>query len=204
MADLKILHKFFDTIRNIKGYIRVSNVDEVSRRYFVLNTFDGAITALGAVIGSYTSGIKDPRVVTGLMLSLSIAMGASGFSGAYLAERAERSRRLKELEEALFTRLENTLLDRASRFATLWAAIVDGSSPAVAASIASIPFIASSLGLLEFSHAVFISLILMFSLLFILGIYLGMISRDSLILNGFKATLIGVATTLICMLLGGF
>ncbi len=152
MSDLpKIISKIFGLIDKFKGYIKISNVDEVSRRYFVLNTFDGAITALGVVIGSYTSGINDPKIVTGLMVSLSIAMGVSGFSGAYLAEMAERSRRLKELEEALFTRLDKTLLGRASRFATLWAAFVDGASPAVAASIASTPFIASSMGLLEFS-----------------------------------------------------
>ena len=37
----------------IEEYIKISNVGEISRRYFVMNAFDGALTMLGVIIGAH-------------------------------------------------------------------------------------------------------------------------------------------------------
>jgi len=66
------------TFKRWKQYSKISGVSSITRRYFVMNAFDGALTMLGVVIGAYIAG--------------SIAMGASGMSGAYMAEKAEREK----------------------------------------------------------------------------------------------------------------
>ena len=92
-------------LKKSKEYIEIAKVGEIARRYFVLNAFDGALTVLGIIMGSYVVGVKDPRVVIGASFGACLAMGVSGFWGAYMAERAERKRALKDLEMALFINL---------------------------------------------------------------------------------------------------
>jgi len=41
------------TLNRWKRYHRVSGVSSITRRYFVMNAFDGALTMLGVVIGAY-------------------------------------------------------------------------------------------------------------------------------------------------------
>lgn len=192
-----------EKVRKLKGYTRIAEVGEVARRYFILNTFDGAITALGVIVGAYTSGVRDPRIVIGLGVSLSLAMGISGFSGAYIAERAERIRKLKEIEKALFARLENSMLARASRFAMFWVALVDGASPAIATLIALSPFVLASFGLLPFTTAVAASIALIIGVLFALGAYMGKVSKESVLVSGVKSALIGGITAILCVAIGG-
>ena len=54
MKWVKTLMKFLEKLRR---YIRISEVAPISRRYFIMNAFDGATTILGIVIGAYVAEI---------------------------------------------------------------------------------------------------------------------------------------------------
>ena len=51
------------TLKEWKRYYQVSEVGPITRRYFVMNAFDGALTMLGVVIGAYVAGILQPILI---------------------------------------------------------------------------------------------------------------------------------------------
>lgn len=191
-------------LKTVKSYLVVSDAREISQRYFVMNAFDGAMVMLGAIIGAYVVGSIDPKVMVGVGLGASLAMGISGFWGAYLTEKAMREKKIKELEKALFADLDGSFVENASKTATLWIAIVDALSPALVAIISIVPFVLALHGILSISTALTASLLLIIGILFVLGTYLGKISRGNLLTYGIYMTSAGVVTALIVILIGGW
>lgn len=188
-------------LKKSKRYMEIAKVGEIARRYFVLNAFDSALTVLGIIMGSYLVDVKDPHIVIGASFGACLAMGISGFWGAYMAEKAERTRALKDLETALFINLKNTLLEKASKAATLWIAFVDGISPTVVALSAITPFLLSHRSLISFETAFYASIAIILTILFILGAFLGRISRENIFLHGIRMVVIGLAIALIFIVL---
>jgi predicted membrane protein (TIGR00267 family) len=167
-----------------------------------MNAFDGAMTSLGVVIGAYISGIAEPRSIIGVIIVSSIAMMISGFSGTYMTESAERSRSLNELENAMLSDLNGTIYGKASRFVSVFAAIVDGSAPFIASIPSVLPFILVP-NVLSYQTAYYLSIVASLSSLFLLGVYLGRISGESLIYSGFKMVISGIAVALIAIFING-
>lgn len=178
----------------IKQYAEISNVGEISRRYFVMNAFDGALTMLGVVIGAYLANIRAPLSIISAGVAGSLAMGISGVSGAYMTEKAERLKQLKTLEKAMLKNLRNSIQYRSHRFATLMAALVDGLSPALAAICVISPFFMVHLGFLTFENAFFYSIGITLVVLFSLGVYLAKISDENVIAYGLQMLAVGVIT----------
>ena len=191
------------SIAQLRHYASISRVEEISRRYFVINAYDGAMTMLGIVIGAHVAGNIDPRIVVGAGLGGIVAMGVSGFTGAFLSERAERQRKLKDIERHLFTNLENSVLESASNFAAVWVALVDGAAPAITAFISLSPFILALQGVISVPLAVISAVALSILSLFILGAYLGKVSKENIFLYGLQTSLAGGATVGILLLIGG-
>ncbi len=191
------------SLRNLRRNLNISHVGDLSRRYFVMNAFDGVMTMLGFIIGAHVSGLIEPRIVVAAGLGASLAMGISGFFGAYLAEKALRIKKLKEIEKNLFTNLNGSVLEEASKFAMIWLALVDGASPAIAAMISISPFILALFNIVNVELAIVSSVFLSLSILFLLGTYLGRISKESMIKYGLFMAAAGIITLLISMLLGG-
>lgn len=185
----------------IRQYIEITGVDEIARRYFVMNGFDGALTILGVVIGAYVAGVSDPRPIISAGIGGSLAMGISGFFGAYMAEKAERGRRIKELEGAMLCKLDNSVIKEASRFAMVIVALVDGVSPALASMIVISPFALSLIRAIPFTQAVILSILLCLSVLFILGAFLGRISQENILAYGVAMVSVGLLTAFICSFL---
>jgi predicted membrane protein (TIGR00267 family) len=184
--------KFLD---NIKNYIKISEVAPISRRYFVMNAFDGATTVLGLVVGAYVAGIFNELWVVWSGLGATLAMGLSGFAGSYMAEEAEGAKRLNSLEKSMLTGLKDSVVGKASRFASLWAAIIGGGAPALTGGVCLIPFFLSTKGLLSISLAVQISVALALSIMFLLGAILGRISNRNILFHGAKMLLVGLILT---------
>ena len=69
------LHQTLENLIQRKGDF-VS--DEITRRAFVNNAFDGALTILGILMGNIILGATDPRLVISMGLSACLAMGMSG------------------------------------------------------------------------------------------------------------------------------
>ncbi|OGD53095.1 hypothetical protein A3K81_00270 [Candidatus Bathyarchaeota archaeon RBG_13_60_20] len=184
----------------IRTYIEVTGATKILRRYFAMNAFDGAMTSLGVVIGAYLSQIHEPRSIIGVVITSGIAMMVSGFSGTYMAESAERSRSLNELEDAMLINLDDTMYGRASRFVSLFAAIVDGSAPFLAAVPSLVPFLLVP-GLLAIEAGFLVSVVASLATLFTLGVYLGKISGENILMNGVKMVVAGIAVALIALVL---
>lgn len=196
-----IVEKIRDFIDDFETYVEVSRVGEIARRYFVMNAFDGALTMLGFVVGSFLSGLKDPEVVVSGGLGASFAMGVSGFVGALLSEKAEREREIKELEKILFTKLKGTgsIVERANTIAVILAALIDASAPALAAIVSAAPFIYAMYFKISFFTAMTVSITLTLAIVFMLGFYLGKISGENPIKYGLVMVLAGLLISLVTL-----
>lgn len=174
----------------------------IARRYFVKNGFDGSMTMLGIIVGAWVVNVTRSEIVVTAGLGACLAMGISGVSGAYMTERAERRRDLKNLESAMITKLDDSVINDATRFVSFYAAIVDGGSPILTAIVSLSPFFFVLHGLLAVENAYMVSLALTLITLFMLGIYLGKIAKENAMLYGLQTLVAGVATVTIAMLLG--
>ena len=199
--------KIKKTIKRWKKYSKISGVGAITRRYFVMNAFDGALTMLGVVIGAYVAGALHSITIISAGIAGSIAMGVSGVSGAYMTEKAERTKKLKELEKAMLRDMKDSVHGKSQRFATIFAAIVDGASPALAAMIVISPFFFANYGLITPVSAFFVCIAMTMIILVILGIYLAKISDESMIKYGIQMLIVGLITAFLCVgtsiLLGG-
>ena len=194
---------FSDWFDEVGTFLRVTKATKILRRYFAMNAFDGAMTSLGVVIGSYISNIGDAKAVIGVILISGVAMAVSGFSGTYMAESAERSKSLNELEDAMLVDLEDTIYGQASKFVSIFAAIVDGSAPFMASIPSVVPFYLALSGVLSLQVAFFVSIGASLATLFMLGVFLGRVSDSNVIYSGVKMVIAGVAVALLALLLNG-
>jgi predicted membrane protein (TIGR00267 family) len=175
-----------------RTYLQVSQAYKIARRLFVMNAFDGILTIMGVVIGAHFSGLTDPDIVITAGVGGSIAMGISGMSGAYLAERAERRRDLQKLESAMLADLKKSQFAKASEFATIVVALVDGISPAIGAIILVLPYF--FVPRIDMEAAFMASLGLGLFCLFVLGLFLAKISHERMIVSGIRMILVGLLT----------
>jgi predicted membrane protein (TIGR00267 family) len=191
-------------IRRLREYLRIAGVASISRRYFVINSFDGAMTMLGILLGASATGPVDPKFVIGAGLGASFAMGVSGLSGAYLTEQAERARRLRGLKRAMLSDLRRSIHVKAASVASVWAALVDGFSPAIAAAVPMMPYALALFGIVPGWSAFPASILLILAILFILGAFLGKISRENMLAAGLRMLAVGICTAAVLMVLGSF
>jgi len=199
-SDISPLSRIRKWFKRIDRYSRIVDIGEISRRYFVINSFDGALSMIGVILGAKIAGIENPLSVIWLGLSIALTMGISGFSGAYIAEKAERTRYIKEMEAALATKLTNSILNEACRTASFLIAVIDALSPVVVSLVSIIPFVLAYFGMLTMDAAVFLSLAIICALIFLLGAFLGRISRESWAAYGLKMLVIGLITAAILVL----
>jgi len=183
-------------------YNDISNVGEIARRYFVMNAFDGILTIIGVLMGNLAAGVTNPNVVITTGLSTSIAMGISGLWGSYLTESAERKHDMEELSRSTLTDLNNSRIGRASRYAAFIVSIVDGISPFLAALLVLIPFFINGI-FPNIQTVYYTTLGVALATLFALGIFLGNISKENLLISGIKTALAGIASIIIGSLLNG-
>ncbi len=181
-------------IREIRQILSLTKGENILRRYFVMNGFDGALTALGIILGSLviTGFILDPvesaesaKLLISAGLGASIAMGVSGFWIAYLTERAERTKERKELEEIMVTDLNNTKITKANFWTSLVIAAVDGISPFMFSLLAIFPFFFVMTGL-SIMAAYIISFCVVGVEVIVLGIFLGAVSKENKLLYALK------------------
>nr|MBC7245978.1 hypothetical protein [Chloroflexota bacterium] len=184
----------------LKEYDEVADIGEIARRYFAMNSFDGILTILGVLAGSYLAAVYDPKVIIITGMTTSASMAISGLWGAYLTESAERQRGLDDLEEHTLTDLTNTRIGRASRVAATVVAIVDGIAPLLASFLVLLPFFLTRFwGNILYSY--YAALAVALSTLFALGVFLGRISKQDVIIAGLKMIAAGVVALILSYLI---
>ncbi len=186
-------------VEKLRHYHEISGVGELVRRYVALNAFDGVLTTLGILAGGYLGGVDEPRTLLLVGFSTVMAMAVSGFYGSYLVEKAERGRALRELEESTLSSLDGTEISAASRYATVVIALADGGSPAVASALAFAPVLFA--GVIGMTTAYAVSVAIAIVECFVLGVFLGRVSRERLVLSGLKLVVAGGVLLVITLLL---
>ncbi len=198
-----------DIVENVKSWLdefrsynRLVGIEEIARRYFAMNAFDGVLTTIGVLVGNYLAGVRDVIIPIRIGVATSIAMGVSGLWGAYLTEAAERDRQMKELEKVSLIDQNDTKIGRASRFAVVIVAVVDGLAPFLAALVVLIPLFLNPLihdAVLSYFLAICVALLSLFGL----GMFLGKVSKRSLLGYGLRTLIAGLVAIGINFLLGG-
>jgi len=187
-------------IDDIREYGRIAGFWQIARRAFANNSFDGVLTTIGVLMGSYVAGVRDPSIVIRTGVATSMAMGVSGLWGSWLAESAERGRELAELERHSLTDLGQTKIGRASRMAVIVVSVVDGLAPFVSSMFVLTPlFFAPLFDNVLVGYALSLSVAL--ASLFGLGAFLGAISGSSIVSYGLRTVVAGVVSIALSFLL---
>jgi predicted membrane protein (TIGR00267 family) len=190
------MKSFRGWVQEWREYGELSDATLIARRAFVNNSFDGILTMVGVVMGSFFVGVQDATIVLVTGMSTALAIGISGGWGAYLAESAERRHEMSELEKFTLTNLHDSKIGRASRAAVVIVAAVDGLSPFLAAVLVLIPFFFTPL-LPSVTVAYYTSIVVALVALFGLGSFLGKVSKANILMYGIKTAFAGV----VCMAL---
>ena len=178
-------------IKKIRKQMKLVGGEEITRRYFVMNSFDGILTVLGILLGSFVSGTIVPEAIIKITLATGLAMFISGSFGTFVTEQAEREKNINDLEHELLTNLDNSVHREANKTTAIVSSLIDGISPMLA-----------SLIVIGELNAFYGSMILSFISLFILGIFLGGISGKKKLKYGLKMLVVGIIAVLVISLLG--
>ena len=187
-------------IEEFAEYRRLASIDEIGRRCFANNAFDGILTIIGVLMGSYVARVQEPYIIVSTGLATCMAMGVSGFWGAYMTESAERKHAMRKLEKALLRDLAETKQARASRFAVVVVSLIDGLSPLIAGGVVLLPFLLTGLlGGMQVSYIA--SLVTAMLLLFGLGAFLASVAKESILRSGVRMIAAGITCILLSLIL---
>lgn len=190
-------------LHQAKLLIRISRTNDITRRYFVVNGFDGALTMLGMIIGFMISASNDLTVIINTCLGAAIALGMSGLSSAYISEVAERKRELAKLEGAMMTDLRETTHGEAARWVPIWVAMVNGAAPLFISLLILLPLWLSKAGLVLPVSPLVAAILIALVMIFLLGVLLGQIAGISWLRSGLQTMLVAVITAALIYLFTG-
>jgi len=182
-------------ISQVKFLLRITRSDDIIRRYFVVNGFDGALTMLGLIIGFILSATVDVSIIINACLGAAIALGVSGMSSAYVSEYAERKRTLGQLEDAMISNLHDSAHGEAARGVPLLIALVNGLAPFVISLLILTPLFLSNSGIVFLLSPLYISVAIALLLIFFLGVFLGKVSGVSWLRSGIQTLVVALLTS---------
>lgn len=194
MAPLK---KFSE---NFAKYDKIAGISEIGRRVFANNGFDGILTIMGIIMGSFFGHVTNPEFIITAGLGASIAMGVSGSWGSFMTEKAERRKKVAELEKLVLKSMKNTKIEKAHKFATLVITLIDGLSPFIASFLVLIPFLVLSSEMILYAYIS--SMTVAFLLLIILGAFLGKVSQESMLKYSLNMVFAGIVCIILTTLIG--
>ncbi len=183
--------------------LHLRRAEGISRRYFITNGFDGALTMLGLMVGFALSDNVAMSVAIKACFGAAVALCVSGISSAYLSELAERKKELQELEKALIVDLSQSDYGKASRFVPVVVAMVNGLTPLLISLLIVTPVWLAEHGV-QFAASPFLTAILVaFLLIFGMGVMLGKLAREFWLWNGLRMLVVAIATVLIIFAVSG-
>ena len=183
-------------INKIKTQLRLTHGIEIARRYLAMNAFDGVLPVLGILMGgliimSHQNPVFVYETSFLAIIGLSFAMLISGITSSYLTEGAERKRDILELERALLTDLDGSKIAEASKTTTVVISLINGLSPSLSALVTIFPLALPIFNIVSIELAFVISIIVGIVILFLLGMFLGKISKTNRIIYGIKTLVAG-------------
>lgn len=190
-------------LRQLSFLLRITRSQDIMRRYFVVNGFDGALAMLGLIIGFIISAPDNIPVIINVCLGAAIALSMSGVSSAYISEEAERKRALEKLQDAMASDLQESAHGKAARRVPLVVALVNGSAPLGISLLILLPLWLAQHGVALPISPLYAAIAVALLLIFLLGVFLGRIAGVSWLRSGFKTLLVALITAAIIYLLEG-
>ena len=181
-------------MRNLRFAVLVKKVKEIGpilRRLFINTLFDSTFTLIGIIIGSVFATVPDLRLLIATAVASSVALGISSGVSVYESETMERERKIVEMEKALFTNLQNTIITDNYKTYALILAAVNFFTPLFCCVIILIPFLFVSLQVLDVAVASWISVIIAFGIIFVAGLVFGRVGKTNPILKGLRMVFFG-------------
>jgi predicted membrane protein (TIGR00267 family) len=184
----------------ISEYFRMS-------RYIALGTLDGILAVMGVILAASgvvsAGGLHIPNLVIGLTgLSGGIALALSNAFGSFIGERAEEFRNIRELEDKMMLnegKLDGTVIHKQAKRRVYMSMFTHGFSSFIGSLVPVTPFLILSS---RFTATV-TTITLCFTALVILGIYLGIVSRQSLLKTSIEIVIVGIIIGVVSFILGG-
>jgi predicted membrane protein (TIGR00267 family) len=191
------------SLQDLRFLLHISRSHAILRRYIVVNGFDGALTMLGLLVGFRVSPAVPLETMIAACIGAAVALGVSGLSSAFISETAERRLSLKELEDAMIRDMESTAHGRAARVVPYLIAASNGLSPLLISLCIISPLWLAAAGLALPLLPLDAAIALTFSIIFLLGAYLGRIGQTFWLTGGLKALLVAALTAAVIFLLNG-
>lgn len=170
---------------------RIKEIGPILRRLFINTVFDSTFTLLGIIIGSIFATIPDLRLTIGTAIASSIALGISSGVSVYESETMERERKVVELEKALFVDLKNSLITENFRVYALILAFINFLTPIICCGIILVPFIFSVLNFFDIIIAAWLSIIIAFNIIFIVGVFFARTGKTNPFIKGLRMVFFG-------------
>ncbi len=190
-----MFEKLREKIETYRLYSSMTDLVPVARRYFVIGYFDGALTVLGLIMGAHLSGKATPEVILSAGVATAIALGISSGWGAYEAERVEQAAMKHERDRAMLKNVGG-IIERAHRFAILVSSMVHAVSPVVASLIPLVFY-----AFLPVNEAFPFAIATCLIQLFVVGAFMGKVSKTNVLASGIRLVLAGIVTLLVVMIL---
>ena len=176
-------------------------------RYVALGTMDGILAVMGVTLAasgvSAASGVELSNFAVGLTgLSTGVALAMSNSYGSFIGERAEEVRNIRDLEHQMMLeegKLDDTHIHQQAKRRIYMSMFTHGFSSFIGSFVPVLPFLLISTRI----NAIICTLVLCFTALIILGVYLGKVSRGSLLKTSLEIVLIGILISVVCYLIGG-
>ncbi len=162
-------------------------------RHIARGLVDGSLSGLGIVLGASISG--DPRIIMAAGVGGSIASAMSNVLGALTAERADVMLKFAKYEKAMVgskVRLKDTKIYEKEREKMIRGGLLDGAATLCGSIVPIAPF-----ALFGVQTGALVAVMATITLLFGLGIYIGKLSKENLIIAGSKMALFGIATAVL-------
>ena len=190
-------------LKQAKFLLDITRTQDIMRRYFVVNGFDGALTMLGLIIGFIVSTPANLSVIINVCLGAAIALSMSGLSSAYISESAERRRALRKLEQAMISDLQESAHGDATRWVPMLVALVNGLAPFIISLLILLPLWLSVAGITLPVPPLYAAIIVALLLIFLLGVFLGRVAGISWLRCGVQTLLVAVVTAVLIYLFVG-
>ncbi len=191
-------------IENIKKFIH--DYFNMSR-YIALGTLDGILAVMGVTLAASgvagAGGLEISNFAISLTgLSGGIALALSNSFGSFIGERAEESRTLRELEDKMMLKegeLDETIIHKQAKRRVYLSMFTHGFSSFIGSFVPVVPFFVIA----DRMTATITTVAFSFTALIVLGIYLGKVSRESLLRTSTEIVLIGLLIITVSFIIGG-
>ncbi len=184
----------------IQEYLKMS-------RYVALGTLDGILAVMGVILTASgviaLGGGEVQNYLIGLTgLSGGIALAMSNAFGSFIGERAEETRTLRELERKMVMdegKLDDTIIHKQAKRRIYMSMFTHGFSSFIGSFVPVLPFLLIA----DRMTATVTTIVLCFTALIILGVYLGRVSRESLFKTSIEIVIIGIVISAVSFIIGG-